>query len=310
MTIVPVVFAFDNNLAMPAAVCFYSLLTNAKPDTIYDIHVLHGKSVKLDTSYIGRVMAAFPRHKVSYISVNNIFDDAFEVRGITIPAYYRLIIPEVLSQYDKVIYSDVDVIFRDDLSELYRTYPLDNLYIAGVNNLAHLDADLGKHYGEILHLDITKIICSGFLLMNSKKIDEDGLVDKFKKEASKRYKYQDQDILNIVCAGHIGQLAPKISLLTYIVFMANYKRAELLNLWSESEITKALMNGNIHYNGQKPWKGYCVNFDIWWEYYRKSPIFDEKYYFDFFYDKLDEYDRLPLMKRIKILVRYFVYGKK
>ena len=26
--------------------------------------------------------------------------------------------------------------------------------------------------------------------------------------------------------------------------------------------------------------------------------------------KLDELDQLPLMKRIKILVRYFVYGKK
>ena len=54
---------------------------------------------------------------------------------------------------------------------------------------------------------------------------------------------------------------------------------------------------------------YCVNFDIWWEYYRKSPVFDRQFYFDFFYSRLNELDRLSLWKRIKILVRYFVYGR-
>ena len=53
-----------------------------------------------------------------------------------------------------------------------------------------------------------------------------------------------------------------------------------------------------------------MNFDIWWEYYRKSPFFDAKFYFDFFYSRLNEYDLLPLWKRIKILIRYFVYGRK
>lgn len=310
MTSIPIVFAFDNNLSMPAAVCFYSLFVNANADTVYDIHILHSAKENIDTQYIDKVMAAFPRHKIGYVLVDSTFDGAFEIRGITTPAYYRLLIPELLPQYDKVIYSDVDVIFREDLSEVFNTFPLDGYYIAGVNNLAYLDDDLGRHYGDTLHLDKSKIICSGFLLMNSKKIAEDGLVEKFKKQASYQYKFQDQDILNIVCAGKIGQLPAKMSVLTYIAYMANHKRTELQQLWSEAEVEEALKNGNIHFNGQKPWRGYCPNFDIWWEYYRKSPIFDEKYYFDFFYGKLDELDRLPLMKRIKILARYFVYGKK
>ena len=84
----------------------------------------------------------------------------------------------------------------------------------------------------------------------------------------------------------------------------------LFEFWDELTISKALSEGIIHYNGQKPWKGLCVNFDIWWEYYRKSPFFDEKFYFDFFYHKLNELDGLSLLKRIKILVRYFVFGRK
>ena len=46
------------------------------------------------------------------------------------------------------------------------------------------------------------------------------------------------------------------------------------------------------------------------EYYRKSPVFDQKFYFDFYYSRLNELDQLPLLKRIKILVRYFVYGRR
>lgn len=55
---------------------------------------------------------------------------------------------------------------------------------------------------------------------------------------------------------------------------------------------------------------YSINFDVWWEYYRKSPFFDERFYFDYFYYRLNIFDQLSLWKRIKILVRYFVYGKR
>ena len=89
------------------------------------------------------------------------------------------------------------------------------------------------------------------------------------------------------------------------------QQPENLRKWcGEEELQKATDPVMIHFNGHKPWKKYCVNFDIWWEYYRKSPFFDAKFYFDFFYSRLNEYDLLPLWKRIKILIRYFVYGRK
>ena len=34
------------------------------------------------------------------------------------------------------------------------------------------------------------------------------------------------------------------------------------------------------------------------------------FYFDFYYNKLDELDQLSLLKRLKILARYFIYGRK
>lgn len=305
MNVVPITFAFDNNLALPAAVCIFSLLKNADDSTVYDIFILKRGGQNLDLSRVEHVMYDFPRHRLTVRSVGDTFDNSFEIRGITTPAYYRLLIPELIPEHDKVIYSDVDVIFRQDLSEVY-DMPLDGDILAGVNNLAHIDADLKAHYEETLGLDPRNIICSGFLVMDTAAMRRENLKDKFLELAKNHYKFQDQDILNISCAGRIKMLEPKYSLLTYICVYAMSKGKDaFLPMWSVSEISEAMQHGNVHYNGNKPWGAWCHNFDIWWEYYRKSPIFDEKFYFEFFNSKLDELDRLPLLKRVKILARYF-----
>ena len=146
--------------------------------------------------------------------------------------------------------------------------------------------------------------------MNSKAIIQSGLVEKFKKIAKRKLKYQDQDTLNIVCYGKIYYLPLQYNMTDYSFEYAMNNRKLLYSWFDDVEIETAIATGNLHYNGHKPWKKYCVNFDIWWEYYRKSPYFDQKFYFNFFYKKLDELDQLSLMKRIKILARYFVYGRK
>lgn len=309
MNRIPIVFAFDNNLTMPAAVCIYSLLVNAKPSTAYDIFILHRQGLNLDISLVERVMAHFPQSTLTLREVGDVFDSSFEIRGITTPAYYRLLIPELIPEHDRVIYSDVDVIFRQDLSEVYADSLGDNI-LAGVNNLAHVDADLKAHYEGVLGLNSQNIICSGFLVMDCAAMRRENLKDRFLELAKNRYKFQDQDILNIACAGRIKMLAPKYSLLTYISYYSiNNGKDSLEPLWTAAEVDEALREGNVHYNGSKPWKAWSYNFDIWWEYYRKSPIYDEQFYFEFFNSKLTELDRLPLLKRIKILARYFVYGK-
>ena len=147
--------------------------------------------------------------------------------------------------------------------------------------------------------------------MNCEVMRRENMKSRFLELAKKEYKFQDQDILNISCAGRIKMLAPKYSLLTYITTYAIANGLEsFAPLWDAEEVKEAMREGNVHYNGNKPWRGWCHNFDIWWEYYRHSPIFDERFYFEFFNSKLDELDRLPLIKRVKILVRYFMFGKR
>lgn len=235
-----------------------------------------------------------------------IFKNAFEIRGITSAAYYRLMIPDLIPEHDKILYSDVDVIFRSDLYDIYNR-DISSYLFGGVNAISHLNQSTLVYYRDKLKLDASKTIYSGNLLINTKEINKNSKIKaSFKTFSSKNFTYQDMDAINLVCSGNFLFLPPKFCLTTYICEASIYKRDELNKIWSNEEITEALEKGIIHYNGQKPWKGYCVNFDIWWEYYRNSPVFNEKFYFDFFYNRINELDRLPLWKRIKILARWFL----
>lgn len=310
MKTVPIAFAFDNNLVFPACVCLSSLLMNAKDDTFYDIFILHSSKVDLNKEQLAELLKQFTRCRIQYRVVDDTFDQSFEIRGITAATYYRLLIPELISEYDKVIYADVDIIFRMDLSELYET-EIGNNYIAATRELGmNLTEDGQKYIHSMPELNVGSYIQAGFIVMNNKAILKDNVHVQFKEWSNKKLKFQDQDILNVVCRGRIYYLSLEYNMTDYSYMFAMRKRSVIKELFSDAEIEYALKQGNIHYNGHKPWKKYSVNFDIWWEYYRKSPFFDQKFYFEFFYTRLNELDQLSLWKRIKILIRYFVYGKR
>ena len=310
MNIVPVVFAFDNNLILPACVCISSLMMNAKEDTFYDIFILHSANIALKKEELDKLSQYYQNCRIQYRQVDNTFDSAFEIRGITTSTYYRLLIPDLIPEYDKIIYSDVDVIFRSDLSNIYFSVDLHDSYVAGVNALIPFIPDMRAYYQKMRKVEMKGIIYAGNIILNSKKIREDNIIEQFKELAKKNFRFQDLDVLNIVCQNRVTYLKPEFCVTTYFSEFSIRNRTILRQYWTDNDIALALQNGIVHYNGQKPWKGFCVNFDIWWEYYRKSPFFDEKFYFEFFYKRLNELDQLFLWKRIKILIRYFVYGKR
>lgn len=310
MNIVPIAFAFDNNLILPACVCISSLLINAKKGTFYDIFILHSENYDLDYPELDKIPQYYSNCRIQYRVVGNDFDNAFEIRGITTPAYYRLLIPELIPEYDKVIYSDVDVIFRMDLSELY-SLDLKENYLAATKDLGlNLSKDGIAYIQSMPELHIGDYLQSGFIVINNKKILQDEIVQQLKSTAKRKLKYQDQDTLNIVCHGKISYISLEYNMTDYSFYYALVERNLLQTLYNKSVIDNAIKHGNLHFNGHKPWKKYCVNFDIWWEYYRKSPFFNEKFYFNFFYKKINEFEQMSLWKRIKLLIRYFIYGRK
>lgn len=301
MNVVPIVFCFDDHLLFSAGVCITSLLENAASNTFYDIFILHdGKAMYPYSKYLELLHEKYTNFSIIYRSVGNEFKNAFEVRGITVAAYYRLLIPELIPEYTKIMYHDVDVIFRKDLWDTFNNLDLGSNYVGGVVSPGFLNEKISRKRIK-MGLVPEEYILSGNLVFNSELLRRDNIVSQFKKEAKQNYLHQDMDVINLVCKGRISYLSPTFCGTIEIFRMAAIGKEQSVYLLSDLE--EMQRNGIVHYNGPKPWKGWCPNFDIWWEYYRKSVFFDPAYYFKFYTEKYDELDKLGEIKLIKLLLR-------
>ena len=309
MQTIPIVLTFDDNMSLAAAVCISSILSSGKEDTFFDFYILYS-GYEPNIEGLEKIKRKHSNMNIKFRSVGKLFDNAYQIRGITTAAYYRLLAAELIPEYEQVIYADVDMIFRMDLSTLYRMDLGDN-YLGAVYALGLNTEEKPRQYVASIGLTPGDYFLSGFLLMNLSKIRKDKLTNKFIELAKNNYKYQDQDIMNIVCKGKIVSL-PYVYSMTIGAFEAVSLKTDLLHTkYMYNPYDKdPLLYSNIHYNGVKPWKDWCPNLDQWWEYYRNSPIYDPAVYFSFFYNKLEYLEQLTLLKRIKILLRYFVYGRK
>ena len=307
MKTIPILFTFDQRLLMPAGVCLTSLLESAAPETFYDIYIIHGPGC--DFSALDVLKERFDRFSLTYIEVSGEFKGAYEIRGIPETAYYRLLSPELIPQYDKLLYSDVDVIIREDLSKYYEL-DLGENYFAAVDNCSALRPAMQQYISD-LGLDYRdKYYYSGNLVINSSLIRRDKLIDRFRELAKNDYNQQDMDIINIACNKRFLTLGPVFCLTVQLYGLIVNRRKDMEAIYGAQALDEALDHGIVHYNGAKPWNQACTNMDIWWACYRRSPFFDEKFCQEFWDGQLTMLERLPLIKRLKMVLRYPIDKKK
>jgi lipopolysaccharide biosynthesis glycosyltransferase len=129
--------------------------------------------------------------------------------------FYRVCIPEILHDREKVIYLDSDIIVEGDLGELW-DQPLENHWLGAVyldNNfikdtqLKKFKAKLGLEYNK-------RYFYSGLMLMNLVAMRNERVLykvlDFLHKNPNKKLTCPEQDILNlIVDRSNIFELAPK-----------------------------------------------------------------------------------------------------
>lgn len=304
MKTIPIVFAVDKVFEMPAGVAIGSLLANACADTFYDIFILHSNKVDFSDSKLNVLADRYPNCRITFRVVKDEFVGAFEIRDITETCYYRLLIPELVPEYDKILYSDVDVIFREDLAKYY-DLPLDDCYFGSVNSVPVMTED-SLSYIKMRGLSPEDgYFYSGNLIVNSRKILKDDKLAQFRSHQNQKYRFQDMDIINLTCHGQIKALPPAFCMtVNYFDAIVN-DRNRMKTYYSDAEMDYALEYGIVHYNGVKPWKTVSMNMDFWWQYYRRSIFFDESFSTNFWEEQAYQLQRLSLKERIKLVIGYF-----
>ena len=307
MKCVPILFTFDKSLEMPAGVAITSLLENAAPETFYDIFIMHNPDCDFSGSLLNTLPELYHNCKITFRKVEGEIVGSYEIRGIPETAYYRLISPEIIPEYGKILYSDVDVVIREDLSAYY-CIDLEDNYFAGVDNCSRLRPDVQDYIKGSLGLDWKNgYFYSGNLVINSRLLLQDGKLNDFRTLSRNDYKQQDMDIINLACNARILPLGPAYCLTVQLYDLICNRREEMTDLYGK-EIDHALRSGIVHYNGAKPWKEICPNMDIWWSYYRRSIFYDEEFTYKFWMEQTYRLEKMSLLKRIKLVGRYFRRG--
>jgi UDP-glucose:(galactosyl)LPS alpha-1,2-glucosyltransferase len=278
LTVVEVCCAFDSHLVTAAEVTLYSLAVNAAIDTRYRVSVLCSERGldNVSRQRLQQVFRDFPQHSIRFLGVGNQFEGAFEIRGITVSTYYRLLLPELMSDITRVLYLDVDLIVRDDLRSLFEV-DLEGMYLGGVKGIF---TNIRDDRVQSLGISSGCYVNAGVLLFNLDLMRKDGLQDDFVSMVSGNYEFQDQDILNIRCAGKIGHLHPRYNIHAMFDYLENREFCD--GLFGAGVALEAVAAPCIiHYAGKKPWQSVdCFYYDVWWEYYRRCSSFSLDFYLD------------------------------
>lgn len=299
---IPIVFSIDHNYVMQAGVCILSLLNSSNEEEFYNIYILGANDITNEDKNLLQQIIQVYYAQITFITIDDRFDNVFETRGVSKSTYFRLMIPDLLPSYDKIIYSDVDVIFQSGLGDVLNI-DLGNNYLGGIKAIG---AENIKDYIKSLGLQVDKYINAGFLLINASLQRKDNLFNEFKRHLNKQYQFQDQDIINIVCKNRLTFLPLKYCFTqkSYELYYTNPKR--LFSVFSPKEVEEAFTEGIIHYEGtNKPWNGFCYRYDNWWRYYKKSVFYSEEMHFQTAY-KI-QYPTWTLKKILRLL-RNFIRG--
>ena len=263
---IPLVIAFTPNYFIPAATTLLSLFENTDSDERF--HIICLLSEELPERLKQKIHLACNQHtRFSFVNLQGKLSDIYVDEKYTVAASYRLLLPDLLPEYEKVMYIDCDVVVRNDLAKLYRSVELGDNYLAAVFE-ATLDFQEERH--RKIGCDPEAYINSGFLIMNLALLRQDNVVKQFIKASKADYlEFPDQDVLNIVCKNRILGLPPWYnSIRTF--YLPQYKHF-FLRRYSEQDWEAVFRHGTVHYTGAKPWNHFTVQFLIWWQYYERLP---------------------------------------
>ena len=259
---IPVVFSCDDNYIPYLTVAIKSLIDNSSDKYFYLIYIFHnGISVpnqnvvrKFNNNNV-KIQFINVKRKLSSLTKNLHLRDYYSES-----IYFRLFIPSIFKDYDKVIYLDSDMVILDDVSKLYHIDLKDNLVAAVSDAVVALDDNLKDYVVNYVGVDKAEdYFNSGMLVMNVKAFKDAKIEERFI-HLLNTYCFStvapDQDYLNALCKNRVLHLPS-----SWNKMMMDSKKEDELHI--------------VHYNMfLKPWLYKGVRYeDYFWKYAVRTPFY-------------------------------------
>ena len=193
--------------------------------------------------------------------------------------YYRLMIPAILINYEKILYLDCDIVVLKDISKLFLKN-IDNYFLAATEDL-HVKTcrlikidDMKNYLENVLKFTPTeKYFQAGVILMNLKVLRGNNIFEKCLDVLNKVkvVKFADQCLLNLAAKNKICFIDN-----SWNFTMHPKERYRLLSFTNQIKYFFAMNNPKIvHFIGSlKPWRNFEIKFsEHFWFYAKETPFF-------------------------------------
>ncbi|WP_294481256.1 glycosyltransferase [uncultured Bacteroides sp.] len=271
METIPLFFTFDHNYVLAACVALHSLLSKASQEYQYKLYIVH---TDLQSGHIRRITKTVTHFRNASVlfkdasHYNTAWDKLRNKSHFSKEIFYKLTAAEMFPEYDRILFSDVDVIFTADISSSFFLYPDEKFYYAGTRPIQE-NTNLPRYKKEFTPQEVQLIadyeISAGYMLINLKKIREDNkqaeLTESFHRNLN-RLILPEQDCIALCCAPYLRFMPYKYVVCNFqfhqddrtLKFNPNNKelqdRQAAVNAYHEM-LEQAVQ---LHYPGQnKPW---------------------------------------------------------
>lgn len=264
LPVVPVVFATNDAYAPYLGVAIQSLIENASSDRIYDVYIFH--TALSETHQLRLTDMSTERVHIRAVNltpyVKNI--KTYSHSHYSVEMYYRILIPEILKDFDKAVYLDCDLVLLADVSKLYDVELGESIIAASVNNI--VSDNMKSYLANTLNIPEEKYFNSGVLVINCRKFREQGIKERCFEilNTAARLSCPDQDILNLSCLDRVLYLGREWN---FQVGSGAY------NSYEKYRLPKNI----VHYtSGVKPWNTEGLEAgEPFWKYARLCPYYEE-----------------------------------
>lgn len=228
-------FAADRAYLPHTAAMVQSLLAHADPDRHYNLFFLHSGIAATDLALLDEVVTRHPGATLHRLNVGGEFDDSYRSasRSPSNATYNRFLLFDLLPGLDRLLYVDVDMIFRGDVAAIFDTdmgtHPLGAVTdfimtrtLTGPTPTVDPNVpDLYQYHRDVLGLNddqIGRYFNAGLLLFNFKAMDAHATGQTLMKMTRKgRYMFRDQDILNAHFKGKVASLDPRYNVFNTVL---------------------------------------------------------------------------------------------
>ena len=203
--VINISFAINNNYTNLLLVPLISLFQNSHINNIYNIYILVGEEfTQTNYQFLYNLEKIYFNFFIHILKIGNDFDHVIK-RFLDVSTYYRLKLPELCPNINRIIYADTDLMILKDLMELY-ALNFEGNYILGKLDIFPKELDNFKIY-------VNNYINCGVLLIDLYSLRKYGYVEKFinytKVHNNKLYlNAHDQTVINYICHEKIGILKP------------------------------------------------------------------------------------------------------